>query len=93
MLEKRCTVLDFCVMLGSSTRNWSLGMVKRITPSKSAAAKRAAYRDQRQQFAAGKGKQYGATISEKRQVRRIRDEFASMGIDGSGHICGHWIAI
>ena len=69
-------------------------MSKRTTPAKSAAAKRAAFAGQRQQFAAsGRAKAYGPTVSEKRVARRIRDDLAQMGIECGGHICGHWIAI
>ena len=69
-------------------------MSKRTTPAKSAAAKRAAFAGQRQQFAAsGRAKAYGPTVREKRVAIRIRDDLAQMGLECGGHICGHWIAI
>lgn len=68
-------------------------MSKKATPANSAAAKRAAFSSQRQQFAAkGRVKSYGPTLHEKRVARTLRDEMAQMGWSVQ-MINGHWIAI
>ena len=56
-------------------------MSKRNTPAKSAAAKRAAFAGNRQQFAAkGRAKSYGNTATEKRVNREYLESMKGLGV-------------
>lgn len=68
-------------------------MSKRTTPAKSAAAKRAAFAGNRQQFAAkGRAKSYGPTKAERYWKRFMVEQSAYSAADGWTPVAS-WVAI
>ena len=68
-------------------------MSKRTTPAKSAAAKRAAFAGQRQQFAAkGRAKSFGATAYERQRRDDVNRAWSSVYCVGAPPVAS-WVAI